>query len=103
MDVKAEIKKILEIYVRNPREYSLGRKGICMDLYFLARKNPESFSENVISGLEYLEITIYGPVCGKCNDDKSFRWLDEYIDYMINDGEEPIFPMSCWHNEEDEN
>jgi len=101
MDVKAEIKKILEIYMRNPTEYSLGWKGICLDLSGIVSKNPKSFSENVKSGLKYLEFAIYGPICGKCDDNKSFRWLEEYTDYMINGGEEPIFPMSCWHDEED--
>jgi hypothetical protein len=100
MDVKAEIKKILDIYVSNPRDYSLGWKAIGLDLSGIVVKNPASFSENLKTGLEYLSLAINGPICAKCNDDKSFKWLDEYADYMINGGEEPIFPMSCWHNED---
>lgn len=101
METNNKIKEILLVYSNKSIDILChpNWKFMCMDIYNIILRNPNSVSKNAEIGFKYLSDVVYNTICNKCNDNKSFEWLNNYTDYVINGGNEPLFPISCLDNE----
>ena len=74
-----------------------GWKGFIIELSNMANDDPENkvFSQNAEEGISYLLGTIFGTLCKKCKDEKSWNWLKAYTDAFVNGHPLPEFNMGC--------
>lgn len=101
MKLEKQIKYIFETYLRRPDDYDNGWKGICLDLQIISFNNPGLFSKNAACGFDYMSEVAYHTICIKCGDDKGFKWLEDFAKAWLAKTELPIFPHSCWFDEEE--
>lgn len=60
-------------------------KYLVLDLQDIARTDESLFSENARRGLHYMECAIYNRMCGRCFDNRTFAWLQAFIEAWIHD------------------